>query len=83
MGIGLDTRELKFPEVLSIDEFNYCKNDGLAPTDDHAGLAEGVARLIDAPEMFLAMSQAAAQRVRGLSSKRHIIEEALKLIQGK
>ena len=38
---------------------------------------------MDAPEKFLPISQAAAQRVRGLSSKRHIIEEALKLIQGK
>jgi spore maturation protein CgeB/glycosyltransferase involved in cell wall biosynthesis len=48
--IKLHTARLEHPEVLSIDEFNYCRNAGLAglneqdsgETDDLTGLSQGV-----------------------------------------
>ena len=50
--------------VAAIPEFVDGICGCLAPPEDSAGLAEGIARLYESPELFLAMSAAAAERVR-------------------
>jgi len=50
--------------VAAIPEFVDGTCGFLASPEDSAGLAEGIAKLYESPELFLAMSVAAAERVR-------------------
>jgi|CXWL01.1.fsa_nt_gi glycosyltransferase involved in cell wall biosynthesis len=65
--------------VAAIPEFVDGACGCLAPPEDSAGLAEGIARLYESPELFLAMSAAAAERVRLESGRASTIELELNL----
>ncbi|QJW83852.1 glycosyltransferase family 4 protein [Ramlibacter terrae] len=53
-----------------------------APAEDAAGLAEGIAQLVDDPERFLAMSRAAGERVRAQSDSDAMVARELGLFAG-
>lgn len=53
----------------------------LAPAEDHLGLAAGIWELAHDPDRFLAMSEAAAARVRQQSSVRVVIPQEIDLLK--
>lgn len=65
--------------VAAIPEFVDDTCGILAPAEDHAALAAGIARLAENPALFAQMSAAAAQRVRRQSSAARIINAELSL----
>ncbi|MBQ3059750.1 MAG: FkbM family methyltransferase [Desulfovibrio sp.] len=68
--------------VAAIPEFTDETCAILAPPEDAEAMAEGIARLVDKPDIFLAMSRAAAERVRKQSAAAIIIDKELALIRG-
>ncbi len=69
--------------VAAIPEFVDETCGMLAPQEDAAGLAESIAKLYRSPELFFAMSAAAAARVRRESSSAKTIDLELKLFTHK
>lgn len=59
-----------------VDETCAC----LAPAEDSTALADGIEKLANAPELFLAMSQRAASQVRRLSGFEQTIGRELQLL---
>lgn len=68
--------------VTAIPEFVDDSSGILAPAEDAEAMAEGISRLVDNPDLFLAMSRAAAQRVRKQTAVNIIIKQELNLILG-
>ena len=66
--------------VAAVPEFVDEYSGMLAPAEDYAALAEGIARLVEDPNLFVSLSQGAARRVRRQSSKNQIISGELRLI---
>lgn len=69
-------------QVAAVPEFVDEQTGFLAPLDDYEGLARAISRLAAAPQMFQAMSAAAADRVRRQSGKAVILRRELELIEG-
>lgn len=67
--------------VAAIPEFTDASCAILAPEEDHMALAQGIAELIEDPERFAQMSQAAALKVRQLSDMELITEQEIALMQ--
>lgn len=68
--------------VTAIPEF-VDENCGiLADGEDYIGMAEGIKKLYENPELFLEMSEKAAQRVRSQSSFEHTIVKEIDFIKG-
>ncbi|MBR7132977.1 MAG: glycosyltransferase [Clostridia bacterium] len=66
--------------ITAIPEF-VDENCGiLADGEDYVGMAEGIKRLYDNPDLFLQMSENAAKRVRSQTSYEYTIEKELQLI---
>jgi glycosyltransferase involved in cell wall biosynthesis len=66
--------------VTAIPEFVDDSCGILAPSEDAIVMADGLAMLYENPEKFLAMSRAAAARVRGQSASDKVINEELDII---
>ena len=66
--------------VSAVPEFVDESCAGLAAPDDAEGLAAAIQEMIDSPELFLARSVAAAERVRRQSGHQHIIPTELALL---
>lgn len=66
--------------VGAIPEFVDADSGILAPAEDAAELAAGIARLYEDPELFLRLSAQAAQRVRSQSSPGHTTEREVALM---
>ncbi len=67
--------------VAAIPEFVDDSCAILADAEDYLGLANGIERLYNDPDLFLRMSQAAAERVRNQSSKTYTINREIELIR--
>ncbi len=52
----------------------------IADAEDVAGLADGLRRLMEDPDLFLRMSQAAAARVRAQTSPEHTVDHEMALM---
>lgn len=68
--------------VTAIPEFVDDTCGILAPAEDAEAMAAGISRLVDNPDLFLAMSKAAAERVRRQTAANIIVNQELKLILG-
>lgn len=68
--------------VTAIPEFVDDTCGILAPAEDAEAMAAGISRLVDNPDLFLAMSKAAAERVRRQTAANIIIKQELDLILG-
>lgn len=66
--------------VSAVPEFVDASCAGLAGSEDSAGLADALQALVADPSLFLAKSQAAAQRVRGQSGIEIIVPRELALL---
>lgn len=66
--------------VAAIPEFVDDRCGVLAPAEDAQAMADGIEKLYHNPELFLQMSQSAAQRVRRQTSKEYTIYKELELI---
>ena len=66
--------------VAAVPEFVDESCGILVPAEDYVALARGIARLVEEPEMFAALSKAAASRVRRQSARSEIIGSELRLI---
>jgi glycosyltransferase involved in cell wall biosynthesis len=66
--------------VAAIPEFVDDTCGILAPAEDHAAMAAGIARLVENPALFAQMSAAAAERVRRQSSAAKIVDAELRLV---
>lgn len=66
--------------VAAIPEFVDDTCGVLAPPESWSGLAEGIRRLVENPELFMKLSQAAAQRVRAQSGYASTVAAELELI---
>ncbi|ALM86449.1 glycosyltransferase [Bordetella sp. N] len=69
--------------VAAIPQFVDERCGIMAEPEDAIGLAAGVRRLVLEPETFLAMSQAAGERVRAQSSYRQTVSQELALLSGR
>lgn len=67
--------------VAAIPDFVDEHSGILAPAEDAVAMADGIGRLVDNPEEFLAMSREAAARVRRQSAASIIIKRELDLIR--
>jgi glycosyltransferase involved in cell wall biosynthesis len=67
--------------VTAIPEFVDEGSGILAPGEDATAMAEGIARLVESPSLFAAMSAAAAERVRRQSAQRLVMLDELALIR--
>lgn len=65
--------------VAAIPEFVDDESGVLAGSDDHVGLAEGIAGLVENPDRFLAMSKAAFARVKTQCGPAQTVERELEL----
>jgi glycosyltransferase involved in cell wall biosynthesis len=65
--------------VGAVPEFVDSRSAILAPADDAAALAAGIARLYEDPALFASMSRAAAERVRGQSAIGEVIGREISL----
>ncbi|MBD4578499.1 glycosyltransferase, partial [Xanthomonas citri pv. citri] len=52
----------------------------IADAEDVAGLADGLRRLMEDPDLFLRMSRAAAARVRAQTSPEHTVDQEMALM---
>ncbi|WP_294448080.1 glycosyltransferase [uncultured Mailhella sp.] len=66
--------------VTAIPEFVDETCGILAPAEDADAMAAGISHLVDNPDLFLAMSRAAAERVRKQTAVNIIIKEEIDLI---
>lgn len=66
--------------VTAIPEFVDDACAILAPAEDADAMAEGISHLVDNPNLFLAMSRAAAERVRRQTAANIIIKKEINLI---
>ena len=67
-------------DVPAIHEFVSQAEGFIAPLEDFNGLADGIRRLHDDPDLFCAMSKAAAQRVRRQTSEAIVTAAEIGLI---
>ena len=68
--------------VTAIPEF-VDENCGiLAPEEDYVEMANGISRVVDSPNLFSNMSEAAAIRVRNQTASSVVIDQELLLIKG-
>jgi glycosyltransferase involved in cell wall biosynthesis len=67
--------------VAAIPEFVDARCGMLAPGDDAAALASGIAALYRDPALFAAMSKAASERVARQSGKREIVNAEVRVLQ--
>ncbi|RCL29141.1 methyltransferase type 12 [Pseudomonas sp. AFG_SD02_1510_Pfu_092] len=67
--------------VTAIPEFVDDECGILAPGDDAQAMADGIARVIESPELFRKMSAAARARVEQQTAKHSIIDREIKLIR--
>lgn len=68
--------------VSGVPEFVDASCAITAPAEDAAGLAAGIAQLVEDPQRFLAMSRAASERVRAQSASDAMVERELGLFAG-
>lgn len=68
--------------VTAIPEFVDDTCGILAPAEDAEAMAAGISRLVNNPDLFLAMSKAAAKRVRRQTAANIIINQELNFILG-
>lgn len=68
--------------VSGVPEFVDASCAITAPAEDAAGLADGIARLVEDAERFLAMSRAAGERVRAQSASDAMVARELGLFAG-
>ncbi|WP_233238546.1 glycosyltransferase [Bordetella sp. LUAb4] len=69
--------------VAAIPQFVDERCGIMAEPEDALGLAAGVRRLIENPDVFLSMSRAAGERVRAQSSYRQTVSQELALLSGR
>jgi glycosyltransferase involved in cell wall biosynthesis/spore maturation protein CgeB len=67
--------------VTAIPEFVDEQCGILAPGDDAVAMAEGIAKLYENPELFLAMSEQAALRVQRQSAKDKIVDAEIEVMK--
>lgn len=67
-------------DAAAVREFVDADCAVLAGLEDVAGLADGLRRLMEDPELFLRMSEAAARRVRAQTSPEHTVEREMALM---
>lgn len=68
--------------VGAIPEFVDEQSGYMAEPEDAAGLAEAIGQMADDPALFLAKSQAAAERVRATLSMQSVIEREIAFLKG-
>jgi glycosyltransferase involved in cell wall biosynthesis len=69
--------------VAAIPEFVDESCGILAPPEDYIAMADGIERLYNSPELFLKMSENAAERVRKQSSEENTIKREIFIIESK
>ena len=67
--------------VSAVPEFVEEENCIIAGSEVFLGMAEGIARLVESPNLFLSMSEAASQRVTKDRDIESVISQEILLIQ--
>jgi len=67
--------------IAAIPEFLDSNAGVLAPADDYLAMAEGVTQLIERPELFVAMSKSARQRVEQQTAMMKVVARELVAIE--
>ena len=69
--------------VAAIPEFVNEDCGILAPAEDAVAVAEGILKLVRNPELFMQMSQNAAEHVRNKTSQKYTINKEVDLIKSR